>query len=255
MNTYLIIIAFIMITAIGYMMVYKEDVIIDGMEQRSSPNIFLLGDSVLNNKQYVPNDKSVGAFLKKNYPETKLLAKDDAKIKEVYDQLKDMNKKDNQFIFLSVGGNDIMKLIDRHGAPAKNENIMEKLRDKVDGIFSEYVKLVDTIQEKIQGAKIGLFNIYYPIDYSFDFNTDPKIIENLITYWNDKLSKKFISFNEDKRMLNNPLLIRIDELLTEPGDFIKQIEPSVSGGRKLATLMVKFIKKTPDQRDQSEKPE
>jgi len=250
MNTYLIIIAFIIITVIGCMMIYKEDVIIDGMEQRSSPKIILLGDSVLNNKQYVPNDKSVGAFLKKSYPDTNLLAKDDAKIKDVYDQLKDANKQGNQFIFLSAGGNDIMKLIDRYGAPARNDNLLEKLRDKVDDIFSDYVKLVDAIQKKIPGAKVGLFNVYYPVDYSFEFNTDPKIIEKLITYWNRKLTSKFISFNEDKVMLNNPLLIRIDELLTEPGDFINQIEPSVTGGRKIATLMEKFVQKNPDQSDQ-----
>lgn len=257
MKTYFIIGAFIIIAALGYIMINSQtinsqNVIIDGMRVRTKVNIFLLGDSVLNNTMYVPSNKSVGMMLKKRYPDTSLLAKDKATIKDVYSQLTKMDKKNkrvnaNQFIFLSIGGNDIMGLIDKHGAPAINDNIVENLRSKVDSIFSEYVQLVEAIQKKLPGAKLGLFNVYYPVDYSFDYNTDPKIIEDLITYWNGKLSAKFISFNEDKVLLNNPLLIALDEVLSEPADFINQIEPSMRGGKKIVTLIEKFIQKNPKQ--------
>jgi hypothetical protein len=250
MNTYLMIIAFIIIAVLGYITINTQNVTIDGMEQRTTTNILLLGDSMLNNTMYVPSNKSVDMLLKKSYPDTSVLAKDKATIKDVYSQLTKMdtkNKNDNtnQFIFLSAGGNDIMGLIDKHGAPSINDNILEKLHEKADSIFSEYVQLVEAIQEKLPGAKLGLFNVYYPVDYSFDYNTDPKIIEDLITYWNEKLSDKFISFNEDKVLLNNPLLIALDEVLTEPSDFINQIEPSIRGGIKIVTLIEKFIQKNP----------
>jgi len=246
MNTYFIIGVFIIIAVLAYMMINSQEVTIDGMEQRITANILLLGDSMLNNTMYVPSNKSVDVLLKKRYPDTTLLAKDKATIKDVYSQLAAMDAKNtNQFIFLSVGGNDIMELIDKHGTPARNDNTLEKLRAKLDKIFREYVQLVEAIQKKLPGAKLGLINIYYPVDYSFDYNTDPKIIEDVITYWNDKLSAKFVSFNEDKVLLNNPLLIALDEVLTEPSDFTNQIEPSMRGGIKIVMLIEKFIQKNP----------
>lgn len=248
MNTYFIIIAFIIITILGYIMINTQHVTIDGMEQRTSPNnpnIFLLGDSMLNNTGYVPSDKTVDALLKKRYPDTNLLAKDEATIKGTHSQLTNMNTKDkedkdnpkqNKFIILSAGGNDIMKLIDKHGAPARNDNVLEKLYLKVDSIFSEYVQLVEAIQKKFPGAKLGLLNIYYPVDYSFDYNTDPKIIKDLITYWNNKLSAKFTSAKENK-----PFLIEVDKVLTQREDFINKIEPSITGGKKIAKLIERVV--------------
>jgi lysophospholipase L1-like esterase len=74
-------------------------------------NVILLGDSVLNNSNYVPSGKSVGDILNSKLSNVLNLAKDGATINDLYRQLDDIPielDKAETFVFISAGGNDIL---------------------------------------------------------------------------------------------------------------------------------------------------
>ena len=75
-------------------------------------NIVLLGDSVFQNSNYVPKDKSIEYLLKERVPiHSLVLAQDNATINLLYKQYKNMptsmNHK-NTNLYISIGGNDLL---------------------------------------------------------------------------------------------------------------------------------------------------
>jgi len=206
--------------------------------QNKEPTIILLGDSILNNDPYVKKDKSVSAILKKSYANTRLLAKDGSTIADVYSQIKDINRSKNTFLFLSAGGNDILSLIDAIGVPAINENTPDDLYEGVDEIFDNYINLVEDIKKQLPNTNIALFNLYYPVDYSFSFSTDPDTIKRLITRWNKRLTDKY-----KQKQTSTPSIIKLNNLLSKKEDFTNSIEPSEKGGKKIAKLIEEYVNK------------
>ena len=74
--------------------------------------LILLGDSILQNKQYVEPGHSVEDILKKSLKKVKNYALDEATIKTVYLELNQIPKKFNvetTTIILSIGGNDLIE--------------------------------------------------------------------------------------------------------------------------------------------------
>ncbi len=75
-------------------------------------NIVLLGDSIFQNSNYVPKDKSIEYLLKERVPiHSLVLAQDNATINLLYKQYKNMptsmNQKDTN-LYISIGGNDLL---------------------------------------------------------------------------------------------------------------------------------------------------
>ena len=79
---------------------------------KSSKQFVLLGDSILNNENYVENGKSVTElFMERTDNKTICLAADDSKIIDVYNQLDKIPDDADTYrttLFLSIGGNDIL---------------------------------------------------------------------------------------------------------------------------------------------------
>ena len=72
-------------------------------------NFVFMGDSVLKNNIYVPKDENVAELLKKENVNVVNLAKNNAIISDVYNQISDIPESlPNKIIFLSIGGNDIL---------------------------------------------------------------------------------------------------------------------------------------------------
>ena len=72
--------------------------------------IILMGDSILNNANYVPEGTSVYAFLKQKVSNVINVAKDGATINDLYTQLDKIPIELNNsqtYIFISAGGNNI----------------------------------------------------------------------------------------------------------------------------------------------------
>lgn len=176
--------------------------------------IILLGDSVFNNNSYVEKGKAVNEILNKKADENTIiisLARNDSTINNIYQQLENVNIDLNNkltTVFLSVGGNDIM-------------NLQEK---NMNTTFKKYNTLIDAIRSKLPNVKLVLLNVYYPPNVSK--------YDSIIDKWNTNLELEYKANNKNIYILN------LANLLKEPSDFVFNIEPSITGGEKIANKIL-----------------
>ena len=186
--------------------------------------IVLLGDSIFKNDQYVSDGKSVHQLLsERTNGKTICLAKDDAKIANVYDQVNLISEYLNSTtttIFLSVGGNDILSKAQNNSNNANNSQFLST-------IFDNYKSLVKFIQSQFPKANIVLCDIYYPN------NSKYKQYHPIISEWNDMV-KTFARDPEN----NIQRVFKISSILANPEDFIYEIEPSSIGSQKIVDAIL-----------------
>ena len=176
--------------------------------------IILLGDSVFNNNSYVEKGKAVNEILNKKADENTIiisLARNDSTINNIYQQLENVNIDLNNkltTVFLSVGGNDIMNLHKRN----------------LDDTFEKYNTLIHAITTKLPNIKLVLLNVYYPPNVSK--------YDSIIDKWNTNLELEYKANNKNIYILN------LANLLKESSDFVFDIEPSITGGEKIANKIL-----------------
>jgi len=185
------------------------------VENFSSKNktVILIGDSILQNKMYA--DPSVEDYLSEKIPEEQLFcfAEDNSTIsitRNQINQIPDNLNNSYTYIFVSVGGNDILN------------NIVYKTytsKDVLFDIMTEYENLIDYLHEKMNNCHIILLNLYYPTTSFF------KKYYNYIDTWNF-----FIKKYSNK---HNFKLLDLTKIINEPKDITHFIEPSVLGGKKI----------------------
>lgn len=178
--------------------------------------IILLGDSVLNNSNYVPEGKSVVDILKTKSNNVLNFAKDGATISDLYTQLDkipiDLNNSDT-YIFISAGGNDILnKRTDLNEIEIKN-------------LFDSYLNFIKALKVKLGSVKINILNLYLP--------TNPRYLtyKNSIIQWNNLID---LNSNKIGLMYN---IIDLYSLLDKTSDFVYDIEPSETGSEKIANII------------------
>jgi hypothetical protein len=93
-------------------------------------------------------------------------------------------------------------------------------------MFNAYKKLIKSIQTKMNDSKLVLLDIYYPA------NIKLSQYKPIIEEWN-KLIADFAS-------TNNLQVINISDILTESTDFTLNIEPSETGGEKIANNILLY---------------
>ena len=174
-------------------------------------SIILVGDSILKNNSYVLEENSVEKLLStKTNAHVYCFAVNDSTIKDATEQVNILPQHLNEpssCIFLSIGGNDILKEI-----------------DPISSIFRKYMDLVNTLQKKMDKTKIILINLYYPTDEKY------KKYYSGVKRWNELVG----AFAEDKHLK----VLNASIILTKPDDFTYEIEPSENGGEKLANEIV-----------------
>ena len=216
----LMLLGFIFLIIISGLLVFQEETT-PLMESFSSNTVVvLLGDSVLKNESYVKTGLSVSEYVKSQTSSTYCYALNDSTIVDVYHQLGqiplDYNDP-NCSIFLSVGGNDIL-----------SNHIEDK--EALRPIFIAYTKLIRSIKTKMDKSKLFLVNIYYPSSLKYSQYT-PILVE-----WNQMIDDyAYESAN------NISGVVRLNEILKEKSDFTHEIEPSESGGLKVAKAILKSI--------------
>ena len=206
-----IILFFIFLFYHSFFLSYKEN--FDKHKQ-----IILLGDSILENSNYVEKYYSVESSLKKQHKHVINLAEDNAIIEQIPSQIKNLSKKKiNKYnpVFISIGGNNIL-----------NEYQFKKKTKKtiLNSIFKKYMKTILKLKKSIPN-KIVLLNIYAP--------PNVKDYHNIIDLWNKK-QKEFASKNNIK-------ILDIHSIVNHKNHFIKNIEPSHDGGRIIADAIIKSI--------------
>lgn len=201
----------ILIAIILYFYFYNV-IFTEGM-MSSISSIVLLGDSIFQNNNYVPKDKSIEYLLKENLPiESLVLAQDNATINLLYQQYKSMptsmNSKHTN-LYISIGGNDLLN--------AYTNNDTSNM-DLFDMIWNLYKSTILNLNRNTQ-CNVILTDIYYITD-----STYAKYIP-IIKKWNNNLYQF-----ANKHNFN---VFKISKILTKPQDFTNGIEPSVIGGTKM----------------------
>jgi lysophospholipase L1-like esterase len=205
----LIIISIIIIFSCAYFKSLKEGL-------TNNDTVILMGDSILNNSNYVPSGKSVSDNLKTKLSKVINLAKDGATINDLYGQLDkipvDLNKTDT-YIFISAGGNDILN------------KRTELSTNEIQRLFNTYMDFLKALRTKLGSVKINILNLYLP--------TNPRYqsYKTSVEQWN-KLIQEYS--NKVGEMYN---IVDLNKLLTSPDDFVYDIEPSESASDKIAYLI------------------
>lgn len=189
----------------------------------NTKSFILLGDSILKNDAYVSNGKSVANLVAERNQNIYCFAEDDSKIVDIYSQIDKIPHEfdsPNTLIFLSAGGNDILSHYVDQNQDIKNTSVLNPM-------FSAYKNLIKSIQKRMPQSKIILFDIYYPDNLTY------KQYHFIIKEWNNMI----YDFAENPK---NKIygVIRISSYLTQNEDFSFGIEPSSSGGQKIADLIL-----------------
>jgi len=184
----------------------------------SNKQIIFLGDSILNNSNYVDNTETVLyqlQLLANNY-NIIMKAEDDAKLynfNKQYSFLLNDNKynNNNTYIIISIGGNDILGLTNK---VSSNNN------SEFNELIKKYNEEISLLHKKLPSANILLVGLYYPIDTRFS------IYKDFITKWNSNIVG-----------LGYPV-IHLDILITNNDDIVSSIEPSPLGSKKIANAIL-----------------
>jgi len=178
--------------------------------------IILIGDSVLNNSNYVASGKSVFDILKTKSNNVLNLAKDGATITDLYTQLDqipiDLNKEET-YIFISAGGNDILN----KRSQLDNAEIMR--------LFNSYMDFLKALRAKLPSVKINIMNLYLPVNPRYQ-SYKPSIDK-----WNQLIKQNSSKIGEMYNVIN------LDSLLKTPEDFVYDIEPSEIASEKIANVI------------------
>ena len=208
-SIFIIIISIIIIIGCAYFKSLKEGL-------TNINNIILIGDSILNNSNYVPSGKSVVDILKTKTQKVFNFAKDGATISDCYGQLDKISielNKPETFVFISAGGNDILN---KRGQLTSAE---------VRKIFNDYMDFIKALRVKLSNSKINILNLYMP--------SNPRYLsyKTSIDLWNQLLKEYSSKIGEMYNVIN------IDTLLTNPEDFVYDIEPSEIASQKIAEVI------------------
>jgi lysophospholipase L1-like esterase len=178
--------------------------------------VILMGDSVLNNSNYVSSGKSVVDILKTKTSNILNVSKDGDTINDLYSQLDkipiDLNRAET-YIFISAGGNDILN---------KRSNLTS---DEVTKLFNTYAEFLKAFRTKLGSTKLNIMNLYLPANPRY------QSYKQLIDIWNNLINKNSNGVGE---MYN---VIDLNSVLKSPNDFVYDIEPSELASEKIANLI------------------
>jgi hypothetical protein len=223
---YIFLLCFIILSVSTFSHYYKYYVLKEGFAQNNKDKtIILLGDSIIKNNSYVKNGKSVDEILNnKTNGNSYCYAENNSTIVDVYSQISSIPlefNKSSTVVFLSSGGNDILQIYIEREISVENTDILNT-------IFIGYKKLVKSIQEKMYKSKLVLIDIYYPTNIKYEQ------YKPILQEWN-KLLNDFVNDSE------NLSILKISNVLTDPTDFTLNIEPSDTGGEKIAEQILLCI--------------
>lgn len=205
----IIIISLIIVFSCAYFKSLKE-----GLTNNNT--VILMGDSVLNNANYVPEGNSVYDILKTKLNNILNVATDGATINDLYTQLDkipvDLNNTDT-YIFISAGGNDILN------------SRKELTNNDMTQLFDKYMNFLKALRAKLGSVKINILNLYLPSNPRYQ-SYKPSIEQ-----WNKLINQYSNKIGEMYNVLD------LYSLLTSPDDFVYDIEPSASASNKIANLI------------------
>lgn len=191
------------------------------------PHLVLLGDSIFDNQPYVPDGKAVIHHLRGMLDpgwQATLLAADGSSTEDVAGQLERLPG-DASHLAISVGGNNAILssgiLMER--SETVGESLL-KLKQVVDGFEKDYGRMLEHVAAV--GKPMVLCTIYHP---NFADELYQEVTTAGLMLFNDPIIRAAHS-----RKLP---LIDLRLVCTETTDYANEIEPSVTGGKKIAAAV------------------
>ena len=194
-------------------------------------NVVLLGDSIFDNKAYVGSGPDVIAQLKADLPPgwtATLAARDGSTSADIAGQLKAMPANATHLV-VSAGGNDALKekaLIEESARSVAE--VLDKLA-KIKAAFAKsYGAMLDTVRaRKLPTAVCTVYEANYADP------TTRQIAAVGLSVFNDVIMRE--AFRLGVPVIDLRLLIDADS------DYANDIEPSVTGGAKIAKIIATLV--------------
>ncbi len=194
----------------------------------------LLGDSIFDNAPYVSDGKDVRAHLAKALARravdhrVTLLAVDGALCADVEIQLRHLPH-DADRLFLSVGGNDLLSEIDlleaRAGTVAEG---LSKLARMLEQVVARYRRAVQACIRT--GQPLGLCAVY---GGCFPDQRLQACVDLVVALFHDRVHQ--IAAEHQLPVID------LRQICREEADYVQCIEPSDTGGQKIAQALASLI--------------
>ncbi len=199
-------------------------------ERNSNPHIVLLGDSIFDNSAYVLGGPDVAQQLRERLPSSgrvMLAANDGDVISAVRAQLR-LVPADATHLAVSAGGNDALRYSGILDDEARSvSEVLEQLANVRDQFEQHYRTMLDGVMRL--GKPSAVCTIYDP---HFVDPRQRRLASVGLTIFNDCITREASA--------RGIALIDLRVICNEAQDFAYEIEPSVTGGAKIASAIAKF---------------
>lgn len=196
--------------------------------------ITLLGDSIFDNKSYVGDGKDTITHLRERMQgrgdgsDAALAAVDGAVAAGVASQLQNVSPETTHLI-VSVGGNDALGEIDLLDMKVSSSaDVFNDLADRAAAFEERYKRMIDVILGL--NKPTALCTIYYP---RMEQAIYQKLAVAALATFNDVIIRQ--------AFLNGLPLIDLRLVCNEDSDYANAIEPSDSGGLKIAKTILRVV--------------
>ncbi len=192
--------------------------------------VVLLGDSILDNGAYTRGEPDVAAHLRQLLPAgsiVTLAAVDGATTSRLHAQLRSVPA-DASHVVVAIGGNDALGNIDLLGLPVRSTaEALTLFADRVDTFEHAYTTAIDAVLD------LGRSTVICTVYNGALEAARARVARVALTLFNDVIVRTATSRRAD--------LIELRAICVEPGDYANPIEPSGSGGSKIARAIAHAI--------------
>ena len=186
-------------------------------------HVALLGDSILDNGAYTSGGPDVISQLRSLLPRSwraSLLAVDGSMIADLADQLLRLPP-DVSHLVIAIGGNGVLASMELMGSPAKSvAEALLKVGERAGRFERAYRTMIDRVR------RLGRSTTVCTI-YNGNLSPDEAAVARVgLTAFNDVILR--VAFESRFQVIDLRLVC------TEPADYANPIEPSSTGGEKIA---------------------
>jgi lysophospholipase L1-like esterase len=204
---------------------------------KAEKQVFLLGDSIIDNGGYVRSgEPDVAHQVKVLLPNNTVVkrAMDGATSADVLaSQIAEVDRAEH--IILSAGGNDALEHIDllEAGTEATTKDVLVRLWSIREGFRRSYAALLDRLA--LTRRPVLVLTVYNPCFHGHGFDAAyQQAAESAVSIINDVIQQ------EGRRRSFDILELRT--LFQDRADYANPIEPSALGGAKLAKCMSEWVR-------------
>jgi len=211
----------------------------DGRVERG--HIALLGDSILDNGGYTSGGPDVISQLREMLPPSwraSLLAVDGSMIADLADQLLRLPP-DVSHLVIAIGGNDVLASMELMRSPAKSvaEGLL-RVGERAGRFELAYRTMIDPVR------RLGRSTTVCTI-YNGNLSPDEAAVARVgLTAFNDVILRVAVESRFQ--------VIDLRLVCTEPADYANPIEPSSTGGAKIARAIIASLALTEDPIEHSQ---